>query len=200
MYKRQVKIYRFFPFLPNQEDSIVDVQFIVATGGTYFTSANAIRKQQCTTTEAGGETCMRIHFERSDATESCGRAIMLQNGPNAKCPRKNAEDTNMAIIPQCQKLKGSTIIVSGTARTSTLRCAGKNEETISLNVGTTTTPGECKLDTTKGLEKRNWQFHEPKKEEEVEYIKPPIHPLLGTLSLKDLSIICLLYTSPSPRD
>ena len=55
-----VKIYRFFPFLPNQEDSIVDVQFIVATGGTYFTSANAIRKKQCTTTEAGGETCMRM--------------------------------------------------------------------------------------------------------------------------------------------
>ena len=76
-----VKIYKFFPFLPNREDSIVDVQFIVATAGTYFTSAEAIRKQQCTTTEAGGETCMRIHFERSDATETCGRAIMLQNGP-----------------------------------------------------------------------------------------------------------------------
>ena len=176
-----VKIYRFFPFLPNREDSIVDVQFIVATGGTYFTSANAIRKQQCTTTEAGGEMCMRIHFERSDATELCGRAIMLQNGPNAKCPRKSAEDTNMAIIPQCQKLKGSTIIVSGTAKTSTLRCAGKNEETISLSVGTTTTPGECKLDTTKGLEKKELAIPRTGKGR-----RSRIHQAANT---------CLLYTS-----
>ena len=138
---------------------------------------------------------MRIHFERSDATEMCGRAIMLQNGPNGKCPRKNAEDTNMAIIPNCRKLKGNTIIISGKARTSTLRCAGKAEETISLSIGTTTTPGECNLDTTTGQEKRNWQFHEPEKEEEVEYITPPIHPMLGMLAMKDLLIIGLATAS-----
>ena len=120
---------------------------------------------------------------------------MLQNGPNDKCPRKDAADTNMAIIPQCPKLQGNTIIISGTAKTSTLRCAGKPEEIISLSVGTTTTPGECKLDTTKCLEKRNWQFHEPEKEEEIEYIMLPVHPLLGNLSLKDLLIIGLATAS-----
>ena len=97
-----------------------------------------------------------------------------------------------------RSLVGSEMCIrdsSGTAKTSTLRCAGKPEEIISLSVGTTTTPGECKLDTTKGLEKRNWQFHEPEKEEEIEYIMLPVHPLLGNLSLKDLLIIGLATAS-----